>query len=304
MNSAGQNHKMDRPLNKAKQHHYVPRSYLERFADAKGFLHVFDRTTNTFRRQRPKEVMKINAYYRQQWAPVGIDPNILEVKLGEWLEPEAKGVIGKLIEDPELLTEGDLANLLTFLELQRIRVPRQAEVAKTLMRAALLNSLPDSAVEVITSGAVKLTIKDAARFDYMRMMIGNLTPWFARMEWEIFTAEDGAAFIATDSPVSFYNASIPPPAEAGIGLIGTMVFYPISSQHVLLMRHPEYRQAATESRLTELPDAKHVDGHIPITRGEVWSHEVVNNFNWKMMQLSSRLIVANSQAVLERCINK
>ena len=67
------------------------------------------------------------------------------------------------------------------------------------------------------SSAVQLTIKDSARFDYMRMMVGQLSPWLSRMEWEVFAAEDGASFITTDSPVSFYNPFFPPPAEAGTG---------------------------------------------------------------------------------------
>ncbi len=30
--------------------------------------------------------MKINSYYCQDWVPPGVDPNILEKGLGEWLE--------------------------------------------------------------------------------------------------------------------------------------------------------------------------------------------------------------------------
>ena len=88
---------MQRSANKAKMHHYVPRSYLARFVDDHSFLHVFDRGTRSLRRQRPKEVMKINSYYRQDWAPERVDPNIMETKLGEWLEAEAKGAIDRLI---------------------------------------------------------------------------------------------------------------------------------------------------------------------------------------------------------------
>lgn len=76
--------------NKPKIHHFVPRSYLARFTDDEGFLHVFDRSSDQFRRQKPKEIMRINSYYRQAWAPAGVDPDILENGLGEWLEADAK----------------------------------------------------------------------------------------------------------------------------------------------------------------------------------------------------------------------
>lgn len=295
---------MERGANKAKMHHFVPRSYLARFADDEGFVHVFDRNTQSLRRQRPKNVMKINSYYRQEWAPEGVDPNIMEMMLGEWLEAEAKGAIDRLIETPAQLTDSDTANLMGYIELQRTRVPRQAATAKALMRATILRMAPLATVKAISSGEVQLKIKDSARFDYMRMMVGMLSPWFGRMEWEVFAADDGASFIATDSPVSFYNSSILPPAEAGIGLVGTMVFFPLSSRYTLVMRHPEYRQGGVISPLDVLPTPKHEDGQIPIIHGAIWSREVVDNFNWKLMQLSSRLIVAKSSEVLRRCIGK
>lgn len=294
---------MKRGVNKAKMHHFVPRSYLARFADDHGFLHVFDRSTRSFRRQRPKKVMKINSYYRQEWVPEGVDPNIMETMLGEWLEAEAKGAIDRLIGAPAQLTEDDTASLLTYIELQRIRVPRQAATAKALMRTTLLRIAPPAAVKAIISGEVQLKIKDSARFDYMRMVVGSLSPWFGRMEWEVFAAEDGASFVTTDSPVSFYNSSVPPPVEAGIGLAGTMVFFPLSSRHTLLMRHPEYSQDSVASPLELLSKPTHEDVQIPIIHGAIWSREVVDNFNWKLVQLSSKLIVADSQKVLSRCIN-
>lgn len=69
------------------------------------------------------------------------------------------------------------------------------------MRKTLLRLAPPAAVKAITSGEVQLQIKDSARFDYMRIVVGTLSPWFGRMEWEVF-AEDGASFITTDSPVT------------------------------------------------------------------------------------------------------
>lgn len=282
-------------------HHFVPRSYLARFVDDYGFLHVLDRTTLKLRRQRPKEVMKINSYYRQEWAPAGVDPNIMEAMLGEWLEADAKGAIDRLVRAPMQLTDDDTATLLTYIELQRIRVPRQAAIAKALLRTMLLRMAPTAAVNAITSGKVQLTIKDSARFEYMRILVGSLSPWFGQMEWEIFTAEEGASFVTTDSPVSFYNPAVLPPAEAGIGLVGTIVFFPLSSQHALLMRHPEFKDGSGKSPLEVLPTPTHEDGEIPILYGAVWDRELVDNFNWKLVQLSFQLVVANSPRVLDRC---
>jgi len=172
--------------------------------------------------------MKINGYYRQEWAPSGVDPDLLERRLGEWLEMKAKVAIDALIYQPHELTDQQLADFLVYLELQRVRVPRQAESAKELMRQTILRMVPEAAAAV-ASGQVQLSMKESARFDYMRWSIGTFSPWFEHMEWEIVDAEKGSAFITTDSPVSFYNPAVLPPAETGIALCGTFVFFPLSS---------------------------------------------------------------------------
>ena len=248
--------------------------------------------------------MKINSYYRQDWAPPGVDPNVLEKTLGEWLEGAAKDSIDRLIHHPASLTDDDSTTLLTYIELQRIRVPRQSEKAKELMRDTIFRLAPPYATAAIRGGEVLLTIKDSARFDYMRMVIGKLHPWFGRMEWEVFEAESGAAFVTTDSPVSLYNPMTLPPAEAGLALVGTIVFFPLGSRHALLMRHPEFRTDPDASALAVLPEPPVEDGHISITHGTVWTANVVNNFNWKMVQLSDRLVIAESKEVLEACTSK
>ncbi|MEO7887780.1 MAG: DUF4238 domain-containing protein [Polaromonas sp.] len=122
------------------------------------------------------------------------------------------------------------------------------------------------------------------------------------MEWEVVTAGDGASFVTTDSPLSLYNPAAPPPAEAGIGLAGTKVFFPLSANKALLMRHPEYANQVNDP--TEiLPIPKHEDGHIAISSGAIWPAGVVNRFNWKMVQLCSNLVVANSPLVIQRCLD-
>lgn len=288
--------------NRAKNHHYVPRSYLARFVDDSGFLHVYDQARKELRKQRPKEVMKINSYYRQEWAPEGVDPNLLEMRLGEWLEAEGKNAIDKLHSTPSELDAQDIANLLTYFEFQRVRVPRQAEMGKTLMRNLILQLAPADAVQAIMSGKVKLEMKDSARFDFMRYSIGTFAPWFAAMEWEVVTAGGGASFVTTDSPLSLYNPMAPPPAEAGIGLAGTTVFFPLSSSKALLMRHPEYvNEGAEPAKILPIPE--HKDGHIEISSGVIWSAEVVNRFNWKLVRLCSNLVVANSPLVIQKCVD-
>jgi len=284
-----------------KKHHFVPRWYLERFADANGYLIVYDRHTPRFRRQKPKNVMTVTHYYRQLWAPIGIDPNVLEKSLGATLEQEAKTAIEILLSAPQTLNEQQVADILVFLELQRVRVPRQAAHAKELLRSTLFMNSPRDVQQAILEGSLQITVKDSFRFEYMRMLIGSLNPWFGRMKWEIIKAATGTSFITTDSPVSFYNVDFLPPTEAGIGLTGTRVFYPLDSYHLLIMGHPEYLPTSGGASL-RLPDPKDAHGRIEITSGIEWNWEQVLKMNWVMYQLADRVIVANGREVLEQCL--
>ena len=294
---------MKRRPNNPKKQHVVPSSYLKRFADASGFLHVFDRSSNKWRRQRPKEVMHIRNYYRQEWAPAGVDQNVLEKSIGEWLESAATTVINRLISPPLELRDEDIANFLVYLEFQRVRVPRQIEMAKDLMKDMILRLGPPDITADIRSGKFQLTMKKSAGFHYLRMMVGQLHPWFARMKWEVIKAEEGAAFITTDSPLSLWNAACLPPAEAGIGLVGTVVLFPLSSQYLLVMRHPEYLKNTSTSCLEVLPEPRRGEDLLPVTTGRVWSKRMVANHNKAMVHLSDRLVVGQSKEVLEECVD-
>lgn len=246
--------------------------------------------------------MHIRNYYRQEWAPSAIDQNIFEKSLGEWLENTAKNAIDCLILAQSNLTEQDFALFLLYLELQRLRVPRQGKMAMALMRDTILRLAPPDIIADIHAGKFQLTMNKSARFEYMRNMIGQLLPWFSRMKWEVIEAEKGSAFITTDSPLSLYNVACPPPAEAGMALAGTMVLFPLDSRHLLVMRHPEYRKNSDCSPLKILPDPTHGDALVSVTRGKVWSQKLVANHNRVMALLSDQLIVGESKDVLEQCI--
>lgn len=241
--------------------------------------------------------MTIGRYYRQTWAPTGIDPNILENGLASGIENEIKPVIDCLIQSPEDITDEYAATLLVYLEIQRIRVPRQAAWAKDLMRETILRLAPANIAAQIDSGEFQLTMKDSARFDYMRMAIGSIHPWLARMEWEIFEAEAGSSFITTDNPVSFYNSACPPPAEPGVGLAGTIVLFPLNSRKLLLMRHPECRSATP---LTVLEEPTSQSSTVALSHGVVWDATIVKNTNWKLARLAHELFVAESEATLKQ----
>lgn len=283
----------------------MPEAYLGRFAEPDtGFLNLYSRRSDHWRRQKPKQVMVRNKYYHQSWAPDGVDKNVLEKRLGNELEPRGLNVLDKLVKTPNDLTDQDLADLLTYLEFQRIRVPRQADLAKELAKTALTMEMMKTREGRAALAIGKIVIEDSFRFDFMRNVIGSMSPYMSRMEWELVKAPDGSSFITSDSPVSFVNVDFPPPVEAGIGLYGTVAIFPVDAEHMLVLRHPEYmrNEKGASERLPKGLD--HEDGVIALTTSTVWDKKMVESHNWFMYQLAQDVIVGRDKGVLEAAIGK
>lgn len=292
-------------MSNPKRHHFVPESYLDGFAeDGTGFLSVYSKRSDMWRRQKPKQVMVRNKFYHQDWAPSGVDKNILEKKLGAETEPKGLSALRRLIEEPATLDDEDTASILIYLQFQRIRVPRQADMAKSIAKTAITLEMMKTPQgrEALKHGDV--VIKDSFRFEFMRTAHGTLTPYFSRMIWEIVEAAPGTSFVTSDSPVSFYNVDFAPPTEPGAALYGTMVLFPINKQFLLTMRHPEYERGEKEASEALPDDIDIEDGVIEIRRDIVWGEDEVRSHNCLMLQLSQDLVVGASKGVLEDAVGK
>jgi len=222
-----------------KRHHFVPEAYLRGFVDDNsGFLNVYSKRSNMWRKQKPKQVMVRNKYYHQEWAPEGVDKNILEKFLGSEVEPRGLSALQKLIDMPEALDANDTAEIITYLQLQRLRVPRQADMAKILAKRFIASDLLKTPEGRDVLKHSDIVVKDSFRIEFMSMMHGELSPYFSRMNWDVISAEEGSSFITTDSPVTFFNVDFKPPAEPGAALYGTIVLFPINKHFDLA---PEFR---------------------------------------------------------------
>jgi len=287
-------------LSSPKKHHFVPQWYLTRFADSDGFLNIYDKNNGMWRRQKPKEVMHRNKYYQQSWAPDGIDPNILERKFGEEIEPKAKNAFEKLLNWEEDLTTEEWADIFFYVAFQYIRVPLQAEEAKELLRGFILAHGNPKSTKNVLEGRLKLRISDSFRFEYMRLSLGVIIKSFMRMEWEIVTPES-SSFVTTDSPVTLFNPRVSPPSRPGLGLIGTVVFFPIRPDKLILMRHKESLEGEPDL-LKQIADIDQEYEGTRVNEIMVWPREQVIRHNELMFRLADRTVASKSKDCLEEFI--
>lgn len=293
-------------MSNPKRHHFVPESYLHGFTENDtGFLHVYSSRTGLWRKQKPKQVMVRNKYYHQDWVPNGVDKNVLEKTIATTVEPRGQTSLSKLVSAPELLNDDDTANILTYIQFQRIRVPRQADMAKSLAQTALTSEIVKHPEGREALRYAKVVVKDSFRFEFMRAVHGTLTPFLSRMVWEVIEAGPGLSFATSDSPVSFYNVDcLPPLTEPGVALYGTIVLFPINKKFLLLMRHPEYERREKNASDALPRDLDIEDGVIEIRKDILWGEEEVRRQNWTMLQLCQDLIVGDSKELLEMAIGE
>ncbi|GBO90526.1 hypothetical protein MSSD14B_41940 [Marinobacter salsuginis] len=245
-----------------------------------------------------------NKYYCQDWAPDGVDQNILEKALGNVLEPRGLSALKRLVKCPAEMEAEDTANIVAYLELQRIRVPRQADEAKRLAELAIETMTMNDPRGRRILQTHKVVMEDSFRIEFMRMMTGNIAPYLGRMVWEVVEAPEGSFFITSDSPVSFWNKDFVPPAEAGVALYGTIVFFPLDAKHLLIMSHPEYKRGEKTASERLPHDLEFKDGHIEIDIGRVLNRDAVANHCSVMYMLSQDLIAGCSKECIDAAVGE
>lgn len=282
----------------------MPEAYLRGFTETDtGFLNIHSKRSNMWRRQKPKQVMVRNKYYHQDWVPEGIDKNILEKTIGNGLEPEGLKALAKLIKIPNKMSDDDIAKVLTYVQFQRLRVPRQADIAMSLARSVLTHEMSKSDTGRYALKNFKVSINDSFRFNFLEMVHSSLSPYFSRMVWEVIKAEEGLSFVTSDSPVSFWNEDFIPPMEPGPGLYGTNVFFPINKYYLLHMYYLEYETGEKESSDPLPKNIEVEDGVIEIRSGGVFNKGQIESHNRIMYQLSQDLIAGESKNILEAAVS-
>lgn len=265
-------------MSSPKKHHFVPCAYLDRFSEPDtDFLHVYSKRAGMWRRQIAKKIMVRNGYYKQRWVPDGVDENILEKSLGAYLEPRGLGSLRLLVDAPNKLTVDDVFNIINYIEFQRIRVPRQAEAAKVLAKSYLEHLMMSDKNDRRLLEGNYVEIKDAFRFEFMRMASGQIGPYLSRMVWEVVEAQEGSFFITSDSPVVLVNEGVVPPGEPGIALYGSIVLFSLDSKHLLILKHPEYI-SGEKGAMERLPQWLDYEDNIKIISGGVIGSDAVNYF--------------------------
>jgi len=227
-------------MNAPKLHHYVPQFHLRRFADARGRLWVWDKTSNRMFGTRPGRIAAETQFYRlTHYEAQGHDPLAMEKQLSV-LEGEVAKITDQWLEWLPNMAPLDVVpiprmNRRTFAQFLAIQLLR------TLDTRELLSTLAAS------KRGAPLTPKEE-REAHTELMwdletIELLSQRFRRSVWTFARNDTATPFITSDNPVTFRTGDNLQWLRAGILSRDTYLVYPMSPQVVLFCypRHGKFR---------------------------------------------------------------
>lgn len=137
-----------------------------------------------------------------------------------------------------------------------------------------------------------------------RMFQAHGTMWMEGV-WEIVRADAAQVkFIVTDSPVTFYNASIPPsrakyPGTEELDRIGTRTLFPLGRDRCLILTHLQFVRNPTVKAVTVRTNARSfqfaTNKFTDIQFGRLVSDEEVRKINFILKRAATKYIAAGRE---------
>jgi hypothetical protein len=161
-------------------------------------------------------------------------------------------------------------------------------------------TIPEVA-EGLEKNLFRLEIKDEYRFTFMHEMLKEqLYFWyFTRMIWNVWSMPTGAHLLTSDNPVTIFNPDFPHLEQPGIGRLGSVVLFPLNSQHCLEMIHPERENDPGFDPAAPV-EVEQGDTCVQIRAGRVMPQGMAEAVNTLLAMRADRFVVSDSKPTLKK----
>lgn len=252
-------------MSKPKRHHYVPRFYLDHFTNKEGFLWVYDRKTDEYRKQKPSDTAVQKNYYAIQNKDGGKDMGVEE--LFSVIEGEADAIIKKILSG-KTITQEEKGKLSVYISYQMVRVP-EYEKQVTESEEKLIKKInemrfssveetkkviqkykesgnnqkeidPEEMFNFVKSGKYGVSFPREWSLRYVLELGYDLAEYFANMEWTFLYAPNNTSFITSDNPYTTFAPEDRDPNcfwQRGVGIMtkGAKKVLPLSTNLILVI---------------------------------------------------------------------
>jgi len=211
---------VEKVMNK-KRHHYVPKAYLKFFCDEEGRVRVYRKADpRKSIHQSPGNVGFHKYYYSQPLPEGGYDHNTLEGAFSE-VERKWPPLVERLQQRADI--NDSLADLVTFIGLQRARVPASRDASEKGAAEMLMSMLrdmdtrgelppkPEGAEDILDH--VEIAIDPHHSSHSMKNMLVGIDLVFDQIGISALHNITDIPFLTSDNPVVWFDPSVP---EAGM----------------------------------------------------------------------------------------
>lgn len=250
----------------ARQHHYIPRFFLEGFTDRDGFVHVFDLETARRWKARPEQIARERDFYRVE--NPDLQPNVVEDGLSQ-IEHELAPAVVRLLENRAFpgQDEEDFTRIANLIAMLGARVPGAikafanpfAKIGERLMQRLLetrdhyeahleerrasgedISGAPtwEQMKEAFESGAIKVETSQDYRIAIMLQSMNIILPCLSGRNWGLLCVSDilgTGPLVCSDRPVTLtWTEKVPAFYSPGWGTTSTELLLPVSGDLAIL----------------------------------------------------------------------
>lgn len=198
-----------------KRHHFVPKAYLKAFCDPEGRLHVYRKDAPHNPLYVVPDATQFRRYYYSQPTPDGgQDNNTLETFFSG-IETPWPEVVTRLSHRENV--NDSLDTILSFIALQRVRVPASRDLAET----AMSQMVKDTMQMMLRKGElpppplglkledVGVAIDPHRSIHAMAAMLKGMGELFSMMGFAAVHNGTERQFLTSDNPVVWFDPSLP-----------------------------------------------------------------------------------------------
>lgn len=239
---------MDNKKTEVKREHYVPESYLNRFANENGKICVYDYNKAELRRdQSTDKIAKIKGFYdfdkeeleKLQKINVEIDKQYIEKMFAQKIEPALNDIIDKLSNlDPDFCTD------CPSIKNKNLKLSLSYLLVFQLLRT---RAYREFFIEFLGS---KKAGKMQHNFTLINQeVIENLAQYICNMSWNIFYNAGTKPYITSDNPVVVCDYDFNYGHKALESDRKKTLMYPLTPRILIFILSTEYTGIADDSTI-------------------------------------------------------
>lgn len=237
-------------MSNPKRQHYVPQTYLNHFSDESGYLHIYDKVKDEFRKQAP-----VNAGYSKHFYTIdynGEKDFFIENALAQRIDILYNPIVEKVTKN-EILNNKDKQNLGLYLACQHLRTPAHRKNYNQMFETGvkqltklkysfqkhheiLTDEMKHPELEsIIENEEYTVDVPKEYSLELLMSFADEMGNMLSRHNIIVIKASSKAEFISSDNPYNMYKEDWVQPWE-GLGVINTVKIFPLTPKYILILK--------------------------------------------------------------------